>query len=158
MKKAYILLLALLALVFFSFVLLLNLNISSYAPRLIKDLKLYLQANILAQDSKELAKYFLYKAQTEGKECLQSVEFNYPTKNDTIKIEYFYVLADCKNFKIKHQQKPKDLNESLIILNISVSLNAGEGVNEEVFVNHKNVIYPKNRIKDENLQAIHKLN
>lgn len=143
-KKAYILLNVVFLILLLGFYLGFNLNLSSYAPRLLKDTHLYLQAKILAHDSKELAKYFLYRAKKENKECLNSVSFHYPKSDDTIRIDYFYAIATCENFKFTELNKDANLSkDGVIIANISVALNSNKGVNEEIFINQKSFIYPK---------------
>lgn len=137
MKRAYVLLMSLILLVCVSFFVVMNLQISSYTPRLIKDLSLYIQAQILAQDSKELAKYFLTQAQKQGKDCLNFVQFHYPKPNDTIRIDYFYPLQECVNLRFVDLNSSK---ENFAIINISVLLNADNAVNEEIFVNKKALI------------------
>lgn len=144
MKKAYILLSTIFLIIFLGFYIALNLHLSSYVPRLIKDTHLYLQARILAHSSKEFAKYFLYEAKKENKECLNFVSFNYPTLEDTIRIDYFYPLGMCENFKLKQINTDANLSkDGIIIANISVALNSNKGVNEEIFINQKVFIYPK---------------
>lgn len=137
MKRAYVLLMSLILLVCVSFFVVMNLQISSYTPRLIKDLSLYIQAQILAQDSKELAKYLLIQAQKQGKDCLNFVQFHYPKPSDTIRIDYFYPLQECVNLRFVDLNSSK---ENFAIINISVLLNADNAVNEEVFVNKKALI------------------
>lgn len=134
MKRAYVLLMSLILLVCVSFFVVMNLQISSYTPRLIKDLSLYIQAQILAQNSKELAKYFLTQAQKQGKDCLKFVQFHYPKPSDTIRIDYFYPLQECANLDLNSSK------ENPVIINISVLLNANNAVNEEIFVNKKALI------------------
>lgn len=144
MKKAYVLLMSLLLLVCVSFFVITKLEISSYVPRYIKDLRLYIQAQILALDCKELAKYFLTQAQKQGKECLNFVEFHYPKPKDIIRIDYFYPLLECENSHFVNAETNLSQNNSIII-NVTVLLNAGSGVNEEILVNKKAVIYPNDK-------------
>ena len=142
MKRGFILLMSLLLLVFISFFVVLNLQISSYTPRHIRDLSLYTQAQILAQNGLNLAKYFLIQAKKQNKECLDYAEFNYPRANDLIRIDYFYPLQECKNFQFISTNKDANLSkDNLIIVNISVLLNGKSRVNEEIFVNRKEVLY-----------------
>lgn len=143
MKKAYILVMSLILLVFVSFFVVFNLQISSFVPRYIKDLSLYMQAEILSKDFKELAKYVLVEAKKQGKECLNFVELNYPKQKDIIRVDYFYPLRECVNSRFIHTNKDANLSkDNIIIINISVLLNADNGVNEEIFVNKKAFIYP----------------
>ena len=143
MKRGFILLMSLLLLVFISFFVVLNLQISSYTPRHIRDLSLYTQAQTLAQNSLNLAKYFLLEAKKQGKECLDYAEFHYPKPKDTIRIDYFYPLQECENGRFTHTNTDANLSKNnAIIINISVLLNADSSVNEEIFVNRKEVLYP----------------
>lgn len=144
MKKAYILLSVVFLIISLGFYILLNLNLSSYAPRVLKDTHLYLQAKILARSSEELAKYFLYKAKEENKECLNSVSFNYPSLKDTIRIDYLYPIATCENFELRWINPDANLSkDGVIVVNISVALNSHGEVNEEIFINQKTFIYTK---------------
>ncbi len=144
MKKAYVLLGVLFLVFLIAFYLQLNFNISSYASRTLKDTRLYLQAKILAQNAKELAKYFLYEAKKQNKECLNSISFNYPSTRDSVNIAYFYPVASCENFKLTQINKDANLSkDGVILVNISISLNAQKGVNDEIFINEKAFIYPK---------------
>lgn len=142
MKKAYILLASLLLLVFVSFFMVSSLTISSYIPRQIRDLRLYVEAQILARDSVELAKFFLAQAKKQGKECLNSTLLNYA--DATIRIDYLYPLQECENFTLSRTNADANLSkDNLIILNIGVLLNADTAVNEEIFINKKATIYPR---------------
>ncbi len=144
MKKAYVLLSVVFLVILLGFYIHLNLNLSSYASRTLKDTHLYLQAKILAHSAKELAKYFLYEAKKQNKECLNFVSFNYPSAQDTVRIDYFYPIAVCENFKLKQINKDANLcKDGIIIANISVRLNAHKGVNEEIFINQKAFIHAK---------------
>ena len=143
MKRGFILLMSLLLLVFISFFVVLNLQISSYTPRHIRDLSLYTQAQTLAQNSLNLAKYFLIEAKKQGKECLTYAEFHYPKPKDTIRIDYFYPLQECENGHFTHTNADANLSkDNAIIINISVLLNTDSNVNEEIFANRKEVLYP----------------
>lgn len=143
MKKAYILVMSVLLLVSVSFFVIINLRLSSYAPRLIKDLSLYTQAQILARQSVEFAKYFLVEAKKQGVECLNFARFHYPKAKDSVRIDYFYPLRECENGRFTHTNADANLSkDNIIVINISVSLNAGGAVNEEIFVNKKAFLYP----------------
>lgn len=143
MKRAYILLMSVLLLVSVSFFVVANLHLSSYAPRFVKDLSLYTQAQILAHNGKDFAKYFLVQAKKQGKECLQFAQFHYPKAKDSIRIDYFYPLRECENGRFTHTNADANLSkDNVIIINISVLLNADSAVNEEIFVNKKAFIYP----------------
>lgn len=132
-----------LILLILSSLMILLINTSSYIPRQTKDTFLYTQAQILASDSKELAKYFLYETRKAQKECLDFVEFHYPNANDKIKISYFYPLAECKNFKLVNLNTDANLSKDFsIIVNVSVLLNTDTAVNEEIFISKNFVIYP----------------
>ena len=143
MKKAYILLTSLLLLVLVSFFAVFSLQISSYVPRQVKDLSLYVQAQLLARNSLNLAKYFLVQAKKQGKECLNFSQFHYPKDKDLIRIDYFYPLRQCENGRLIHTNADVNLSkDNVIIVNIGVLLNADKGVNEEIFVNKKELLYP----------------
>lgn len=143
MKRGFILLMSLLLLVFVSLFVVLNLQISSYTPRHIRDLSLYTQAQILASNSLNLAKHFLIEAKKQGKECLNYAQFHYPKPKDIVRIDYFYPLQECENFRFIGTNADANLSkENIIIINISVLLNADSAVNEEIFVNKKAFIYP----------------
>ena len=143
MKRGFVLLMSLILLVFVSFVAVLSLQISSYAPRQIKDLRLYTQAQILAHNSVDLAKYLLVKAKAQGQECLNFTQFHYPSAKDSVRIDYFYPLQECENGRLIHTKADVNLSkDNVIIVNISVLLNADKGVNEEIFVNKKELLYP----------------
>lgn len=144
MKRAYILLSVVSLITLLGFYITLNLNLSSYAPRTLKDTRLYLQAKTLARSSRELAKYLLYKAKERNKECLNSVGFNYPNPKDIVKIDYFYPIGICEDFKLKQTNPDANLSkDGLIIANISIALNPNKGVNEGIFINQKAFIYTR---------------
>lgn len=143
MRRAYILLLSLILLIFVSFVVVFNIDKSSYLPKYLKNTFLYIQAKSLAKDSVELAKYFLYEAKRMNLECLDTVELNYPSKDDVILLQYFYPLRECKNNKFTYTNQDANLSkDNIIVVNISVLLKPILGVNEEVFVNKKAFLYP----------------
>ena len=143
MKRGFVLLMSLILLVFVSFVAVLSLQISSYTPRQIKDLRLYTQAQILAHNSVELAQYLLVKAKAQGQECLNFTQFHYPSAKDSVRIDYFYPLQECENGRLTHTNADTNLSkDNVIILNISILLNAGKAVNDEIFINKKAYIYP----------------
>ncbi len=143
MKKAYILAISLLLLVFVSFFVVINLQISSYTPRFVRDLQLYTQAQILARGGKDFAKYFLMQAKKQGAQCLNFAHFHYPSAKDSIRIDFFYPLAQCENGRLIHANTDANLSkDNIIIINISVLLNADSAVNEEIFVNNKAFLYP----------------
>lgn len=119
-KNAYILPFALFALSFLSFLILIKLELSSYTPRFNKDLKTYLQAEILSFQAKDLAKYLLTEAKNQGKECLNYTNLNYPRAWDIMEFEFFYPLAECENFKLKNLNKDANLSQQNII---AVSVN-----------------------------------
>ncbi|TEY03533.1 hypothetical protein [Campylobacter sp. US33a] len=144
MKKAYALLASISLLIVFIFFISLSLQMSSYYPRQIKDLYLYIQANILATNAKELAKYFLYIAKKQNKECLERVEFNYPNAQSIIRIDYFYSVATCKNYSLAPINQDINLSKDNVInVNISIYLNKDKEVNEEIFINKKLILFPK---------------
>lgn len=143
MKKAYILAMSVPLLVSISFFVVANLRLSSYAPRFVRDLSLYTQAQILASKGKEFAKYFLVEAKKQGAECLNFARFHYPSAKDSVRIDYFYPLRECENGRFTHTNADANLSkDNIIIINISVLLNADSAVNEEIFVNKKAFLYP----------------
>ncbi|KAA6227684.1 hypothetical protein [Campylobacter sp. LR286c] len=138
MKNAYALFSAVFIISFIALIISLSLNITSYTPRIVSDTHKYLQGKILASNGKNLAKYFLYIAKNDNKECLNSISFNYPSINDTIRIDYFYAFGECENFVFKNINSDVNLSkDGVITANISVSINANKGVNEEIFINKK---------------------
>ncbi|MBK1964024.1 hypothetical protein [Campylobacter novaezeelandiae] len=119
----------------------LSFNISSYIPRILRDEYYYTEARILSLNAKELAKYFLYKAKQEGKECINFINFNYPKDDDIVRIDYFYPIAECDNFKFKSINQDANLSkDGVIIINISIRLNSNQAVNDEIFINKKDLI------------------
>lgn len=141
MKKAYVLLSTIVILTLLAFLMSFSFSLASYVPRAIKDSYFYIRANIIAQNSKELSKYLLYKAKQEGKECLASTSFSY--NKNIIKIEYFYALTECKNFKFGEFNQDANLSKGgVIIVNVSVYA-PNDFVNEEIFVSKKFYLYPK---------------
>lgn len=143
MKKAYVLALSVLLLASVSFFVVANLQLSSTAPRFVKDLRLYIQAQILANEGEEFAKYFLAQAKKQGKECLKFALFHYPSAKDSVRIDFLYPLAECENGRFVHTNTDTNLSKhNVIIINTSVLLNADSAVNEEIFVNKKAFIYP----------------
>jgi len=144
MKKAYILISVVILITMIGFFMSFQLNNSSYNQRILTDTYHYLQARILARSSKELAKFFLYAAKNEGKECLNFISFNYPKANDTIRFDYLYPLGECENFRFKNLNQDANLSkDGVIIVNISIALNSNKNVNEEIFVNQKFFINTK---------------
>lgn len=144
MKKAYILLSVIFLTTFIAFWISLSFTFSSYTPRFLRDTFYYIEANILAQNAKELAKYFLYEAKNQGKQCLNSITLHYPKADDRINIEYFYPIAECKNFKILSLNKDANLSkDGLIIAYVSIALNTDSKVNDEIFVNKKVLLWTK---------------
>ncbi|TBR81153.1 hypothetical protein DU472_00590 [Campylobacter novaezeelandiae] len=142
MKKAYILISIVFLITLVSFLINLSFNISSYIPRILRDEYYYIQARILSLNAKELAKYFLYKAKQEGKECINFINFNYPKDDDIVRIDYFYPIAECDNFKFKSINQDANLSkDGVIIINISIRLNSNQAVNDEIFINKKDLIY-----------------
>lgn len=139
MKKAYILLSVMFLVALVSFWFSLSLTTSSYTPRILSDTQDYLQARILAHNSKELAKYFLYKAKKDGKECLNSITLSYPSHEDKIRIDYFYALAECKNYKLHQINNDANLSkDGVITISVNIALHQNNAVNEEILV-HKNL-------------------
>ena len=60
-----------------------------------------------------------------------------------MRIDYFYPLQECENGRLTHTNADANLSkDNVIILNISILLNAGEAVNDEIFINKKAYIYP----------------
>ncbi|TKX31734.1 hypothetical protein [Campylobacter estrildidarum] len=142
MKKAYILITLVFLISFLGFWLSLNTTISSYTPRFIRDSYYYLQAQILIDE--KLAKYLLYKAKLENKECLNSITLNYPNPNDKIKIDYYYPIAQCQNFKLVSINQDANLSkDGVIIVHISVALNSQKGVNDEILINKTFILQAK---------------
>lgn len=139
MKKSFIMLFSILAFVFIAFIALFIIKISIYPSRIINDYSNYIQAKILILNSKELSKYFLYEARKNNIECLEFVEFNYPSKDDIFRIDYIYPLNKCENNKFKD-----DTKNDIIIINSSVVINYNKSVNEEIFLKESFFIYPKN--------------
>ncbi|AJC86401.1 hypothetical protein [Campylobacter sp. RM16704] len=138
MKKSFAMIYTIFFILFISFMSLFIIKLSSYPPRIMKDLILYTQSKILLYDSKELSKYFLYQAHLEGKECLEYVYFE--INNAKIKIDYVYPLGECINEKfIKNYDNAK----SIIAVNVSVLTNDNTNVNEEIFLQKSFFIYPK---------------
>lgn len=84
-----------------SFLINLSFNISSYIPRILRDEYYYTEARILSLNAKELAKYFLYKAKQEGKECINFINFNYPKDDDIVRIDYFILLQSVIILNLK---------------------------------------------------------
>ncbi|MCR2062664.1 hypothetical protein [Campylobacter helveticus] len=137
MKKAYILLGVIFLVIFVGFLLSVGLNISSYTPRFLKDSYAYIQAKILSFNAKELAKYALFQAKKEGFECLNFINFSYPSAANKIKIEYFYTIAECQNNRLVNLNPDANLSKhGVIVVNISVAYQ-NEAVNEEIFINEK---------------------
>ncbi|ECW8953913.1 hypothetical protein F5R70_00425 [Campylobacter lari] len=138
MKKSFAMVYTISFILFISFVMTFVIKISSYSPRIMKDLTLYTQGKILLHDAKELSKYFLHQAYLEGKECLN--EYNFEYNNIKIRIDYAYPLGECKGYKLI----ANDANaKSIIAVNISVLLNDNKAVNEEVFLQKSFFVYPK---------------
>ena len=141
MKRAFLLLACIMLLLFVSFFSIFSINKSAYIPKYMKNIFLYTQAQILARDSRELAKYFLYEAKNKGKQCLDEIKFAYD--NAQVLIQYLYPLRECENFTFTYTNKDANLSkDNIIIANISVLLNEAKGVNEEIFVNEKIFLYP----------------
>lgn len=141
MKKGFLLFVCIITLIFVSFFTLFAVNKSAYIPKHIKNVFLYTQAKILSENSKELAKYFLYEAKSQGKQCIDKVKFKY--ENAQILIQYLYPLRECINFSFTDTNKDANLSkDNIIISNISVLLNEGSGVNEEIFINENIFLYP----------------
>lgn len=139
MKKAYILLSVIILTTFIALWISLNLNISAYTPRAFLDTYDYLQAKIYTHDAKELAKYFLYKAKEENKECLEYAQIEH--EKAVLRVDYLYPIAECENFKLKNINPDANLSkDGIIILNISVAINSNTHVNEEIFINKKSFL------------------
>lgn len=142
MKKAYILITLIFLISFLGFWLSLNTTLLSYIPRFIRDTYYYLQAQILID--KKLAKYLLYKAKLEDKECLNSIVLNYPNLNDRIQITYHYPIAQCENFKLISINQDANLSKNgIIIAHINVALNSQKGVNDEILINKSFILRTK---------------
>ncbi|MBF7049247.1 hypothetical protein IY972_02040 [Campylobacter volucris] len=138
MKKSFAMIYTIFLIIFVSFMVLSAIKIASYPPRIMKDLIFYTQGKIILFDAVELSKYFLYEARTQDKECLDEIKFNY--NQAVVKIDYVYPLAKCDNGKIITDYENPN---SIIAINVSVLLNANQGVNEEVFLQKSFFIYPK---------------
>lgn len=135
MKKAYILLSVIFLMLVVGFWLSFSFINSSYTSRTLSDTYTYLQAKIIADNAKELSKYFLYQAKKDGKQCLNSIIFSYPSINDRVKIDYFYAFAKCKNDHLVEINKDANLSkDGIIIVSVSVVLNQNSSVNEEIVV------------------------
>lgn len=142
MKKAYILIILIISIIVLGLWLSLNTTLSSYAPRFARDTYYYLQAQVLANEN--IAKYFLYQAKLKNKKCLNSIILNYPNPNDKIKIEYFYPLAECKNFNFKNINQDANLSkDGIVIAHISVALHTQQAVNDEILINKTFILHPK---------------
>lgn len=142
MKKAYILITLIVLISFLGFWLSLNTTLLSYTPRFIRDTYYYLQAQILIDE--KLAKYLLYKAKLENKECLNSITLNYPNPNDQIQITYYYPIAKCEDFKLISINQDANLSkDGIIIAHISVALNSQKGVNDEILINKTFILHTK---------------
>lgn len=137
-KKSFAMIYTIFFILFISFIMAFIIKISSYPPRIMKDLTLYTQGNILLHDAKEFAKYFLYQAYLEGKECLS--EYNFEYNNTKIRIDYAYPLGECKNNKFIAKYVHA---KSIVAVNISVLLNTNKAVNEEEFLQKSFFIYPR---------------
>lgn len=143
LKKAFVLPLVLLMLSVLSFMLILNVNFSSQTPRLYRDLTMYLQAELLSFEAKNLAKYLIFKAKEQGKECLNYTLLEYPTKYDLMEFEFFYPLAECNNFKLEpHLNSQKIIAVSVNILLNANSKNEKAAVNDEIFLHESFYLYP----------------
>lgn len=135
MKRAYILLSVIFVVTMVGLWLSASFTSSSYAARILTDTYAYLQARILAQNSKNLAKYFLYLAKKEGKQCLNSITFSYPGPNDKVRMDYFYTIAECKNHQLQKINPDANLSkDGVIIVSVGVALRQNLSVNEEIFV------------------------
>lgn len=66
MKKSFAMVYAISFILFISFVMAFVIKISSYSPRIMKDLTLYTQGKILLHDAKELSKYFFISSLFRG--------------------------------------------------------------------------------------------
>ncbi|MCX2682923.1 hypothetical protein OQH60_03475 [Campylobacter sp. MIT 21-1685] len=144
MKKAYILLSVIFFTILISFCINFNFILSNYSPRFVRDTFYYLKANILIQNAKELAQYLLYEAKNQGKECLNSITLNYPKTNDRLNIEYFYPIAECKNFKITALNTDANVSkDGLVIAYVSIALNQNTNVNDEIFLNKRVLLWTK---------------
>lgn len=144
MKKAYILLLSVILLVLVAFWGIIKLQNSSYVPREARDSFAFIQARLLLKDSKELAKYFLFVAHKQGRQCLNSIHFNFA--NALVRMDYYYALGICVEGKLK--DIPQDTKQNAILVSLSVIINASnaksdKSVNDEVFLNDKFYIYPE---------------
>lgn len=148
-KNAYILPFALFALSLLSFVVVLSLALSSYAPRFNKDLSAFLQAEILSFKAKDLAKYLLIEAQNQGKECLNYTKIHYPRAQDIMEFAFFYPLAQCEDFKLQAYNKDANLSQdNIIAVSVNILLNANNrdkdaAVNDEIFIHESFYLYPK---------------
>lgn len=138
MKKSFAMIYTIFLIIFVSFMVLFAIKIASYPPRIMKDLIFYIRGEIILFDAVELSKYFLYEARTQDKECLDEIKFKY--NQAVVKIDYVYPLAKCDNEKIITDYENPN---SIIAINVSVLLNANQGVNEEVFLQKSFFIYPK---------------
>lgn len=146
MKKAMILPLALIFFVILSFVCLNFLRFSAYTPNFAKNIHSYSQAQILRQNAKDLAKYLLFIAKNQGKDCLENLSFHYPKADDILKFEFFYPLAKCENFTLKELNHDANLSrDNLIIVHFSHLFHANNlnerGVNDEIFTNEIFYLY-----------------
>lgn len=148
MKKAMILPLALIFFVIISFICLNFLRFSAHTPNFVKNMHSYSQTQILRKNAKELAKYLLFVAKNQGKDCLESLSLNYPKADDIAKFEFFYPLAKCENFTLTELNHDANLSkDKLIIVHFSHLLHANSlnerGVNDEIFTNEIFYLYPQ---------------
>ncbi|MFQ6341460.1 hypothetical protein [Campylobacter sp. VTCC 70190] len=149
MKKAYVLIWTIFLILLIGLWMSLSLNISGYTPKIIQDSYYYLQAQILSHNAKEFAKYFLYQAKQENKECLDNISFHYAKA--LIKIKYFYPIAGCINFKFSNFNPDANLSQDgLIIAHISIAFNSDLNVNDEILLTKSLILYPKENFWQKN--------
>lgn len=147
MKKGFILLTTLFLVVFVSFLASLSLHISSYQPRTLRDLKSFVQASLLLDESYELSKYLLSLLKNKD-ECLGNVELT-PFKGVKLYLSFIYPQADCINGYLSHHDKPLEV----IMVNASVGILQNKpndkkpkyAVNESVFLRKAFFIYPTSK-------------
>ena len=139
MKKAYALISVILMIILLFAWISLSLNSTSYTQNFIKNTYFYLKINNFLSNANEFCKYFLQKAKDDGKECLSDISFTY--EKIFVKINYFYPLMECENFKFKYKN---DESLSLVVIaHISAILNKNENVNDDILLTKSLILKPK---------------
>lgn len=145
MKKGFVLISTLFLVSMVAIMGTLALHMSSYEPRLVRDLYSYVQASLILDKSENIAKYLLYTARKKGFECIKKARLEYPLKDDTLTFDYVYPLAKCENgffTEISKDQNPL----KIVMVNVSVAIKTESTrytVNESVFLRKSFFLYPK---------------